>query len=46
MLTFTSEPPENWSGGTGRIDRPLIETASFKSGIAFICGSNGFVEVA
>jgi ferredoxin-NADP reductase len=46
VLTFTREPPENWPGHVGRIDAALIEAASFDSGIAFICGSNGFVEAA
>jgi ferredoxin-NADP reductase len=46
FLTFTREPPEGWAGHVGRIDEPLIEGASFSSGIAFVCGSNGFVERA
>src|SRR5918994_1740014 len=46
MLTFTREPPEGWTGHTGRIDRPLIEEANTGPGIAFVCGSNGFVEAA
>jgi ferredoxin-NADP reductase len=43
-LTFTREPPEGWAGHTGRIDRSLTEDGS--DGIAFICGTNGFVETA
>ena len=46
LLTFTREPPAGWSGHTGRIDARLIDEASFASGPAFICGSNGFVETA
>ena len=46
LLTFTREPPEAWSGHTGRIDRELIEEAKTDTGIAFVCGSNGFVEAA
>jgi ferredoxin-NADP reductase len=46
LLTFTREPPEGWTGHTGRIDAPLINDACFDSGIAFTCGSNGFVESA
>jgi ferredoxin-NADP reductase len=42
-LTFTREPPADWGGHTGRIDAELIGTAEAGS-IAFICGSNGFVE--
>ncbi|HSJ18716.1 MAG TPA: ferredoxin reductase [Solirubrobacterales bacterium] len=46
VLTFTREPPDGWSGHTGRIDAALIGDAAFDSGIAFVCGSNGFVEAA
>ena len=46
LLTFTSEPPQAWSGHTGRIDRELIEEANTDTGIAFVCGSNGFVDAA
>jgi ferredoxin-NADP reductase len=45
-ITFTREPPEGWSGPTGRIDRALIDDDGGSSGVAFICGSNGFVEAA
>jgi ferredoxin-NADP reductase len=43
VLTFTREPPEGWTGHTGRIDASLFEETS---GTAFVCGSNGFVEAA
>jgi ferredoxin-NADP reductase len=46
LLTFTREPPESWSGHTGRIDSSLIAEAAPDSGTAFVCGSNGFVETA
>jgi ferredoxin-NADP reductase len=46
VLTFTREPPDGWSGHTGRIDAALIAEAAFGSGITFVCGSNGFVEAA
>ena len=46
VLTFTGEPPDGWSGHTGRIDPRLIADAAFDSGAAFVCGSNGFVESA
>jgi ferredoxin-NADP reductase len=46
VLTFTGEPPGRWSGHTGRIDAALIAEAGVEPGIAFICGSNGFVEAA
>ena len=45
LLTFTREPPEGWGGHTGRVDAALLEVAD-ASGVAFICGSNGFVEAA
>jgi ferredoxin-NADP reductase len=46
VITFTREPPEGWSGHTGRIDTSLIAEADLPSGTAFVCGSNGFVEAA
>jgi ferredoxin-NADP reductase len=46
LLTFTREPPDAWSGHTGRVDASLIAAAGLTPGIAFICGSNGFVETA
>ena len=46
LLTFTREPPEGWSGHTGRIDSALIADAGADSATAFVCGSNGFVETA
>jgi ferredoxin-NADP reductase len=49
VLTFTREPPEGWTGHTGRIDRALIGAAAADidgGGLAFVCGSNGFVESA
>jgi ferredoxin-NADP reductase len=44
LLTFTREAPESWKGHRGRIDRELIAAAGIEPGIAFVCGSNGFVE--
>lgn len=46
ILTFTREPPDGWGGHTGRIDSSLISAAGVGSGLAFVCGSNGFVEAA
>jgi ferredoxin-NADP reductase len=46
VLTFTREPPDGWTGHTGRIDASLIADADPDFGLAFICGSNGFVETA
>src|SRR3954466_10904931 len=45
-LTFTREPPADWTGHTGRIDSELFAGAPAESGTVFICGSNGFVETA
>jgi ferredoxin-NADP reductase len=46
VLTFTRQSPEGWAGHTGRIDRSLVLEAATDHGIAFVCGSNGFVEAA
>lgn len=46
VLTYTREAPEGWAGHAGRIDSALIATAAPDAGIAFVCGSNGFVEAA
>jgi ferredoxin-NADP reductase len=46
LVTFTRSPPEGWTGHSGRIDADLIAAATQPVGIAFICGSNGFVEAA
>ena len=44
VLTYTREAPEGWTGHTGRIASSLVADAGLDSGIAFVCGSNGFVE--
>jgi ferredoxin-NADP reductase len=48
VLTFSRSAPEGWGGHRGRVDEALIaESArSLTSGVAFVCGSNGFVESA
>ena len=46
LLTYTREPPADWTGHTGHIDLPLLEAAATDRGLAFVCGSNGFVETA
>ena len=46
VLTFTREPPASWTGHTGHIDSRLIASVVPTPGIAFVCGSNGFVETA
>jgi ferredoxin-NADP reductase len=47
-LTFTREPPDGWTGRTGRVDSELIgaTTGGTAGGTAFVCGSHGFVESA
>ena len=45
-VTLTREAPEGWKGHTGRIDAALIDGPARGARIVFICGSNGFVEVA
>jgi ferredoxin-NADP reductase len=42
-LTYTREPPEGWTGHTGRIDAAMLQD---DAEVAFVCGSNGFVEAA
>ena len=46
VLTFTREPPDGWTGHRGRIDAGVIADAGIEGGLAFVCGSNGFVETA
>jgi ferredoxin-NADP reductase len=46
VLTFTGQPPDGWSGHTGRIDSGLLAEANPDARLAFVCGSNGFVEAA
>ncbi|MDX6625185.1 MAG: hypothetical protein QOE56_174 [Solirubrobacterales bacterium] len=46
VITLTREAPDGWRGHRGRIDAELIGSQAFDSGLAFVCGSNGFVETA
>ncbi len=46
LLTFTRDAPVGWTGHTGRIDSALIAEALNAAQLAFVCGSNGFVEAA
>ncbi len=46
VLTYTRAAPENWAGHRGRIDAALLGDPAFAGAIAFVCGSNGFVESA
>jgi ferredoxin-NADP reductase len=45
-LTYTREAPEGWSGHTGHVDAELLRGPADGARLAFVCGSNGFVETA
>ena len=47
-LTYTKQAPPDWGGHTGRIDAAMVAPAVMESreGLAFVCGTNGFVESA
>ena len=45
-VTYTREAPAGWTGHTGRIDAQVLAGAAEPGALAFICGSNGFVESA
>lgn len=46
VLTYTREPPGGWTGHTGHIDAELLRGPAEGVRLAFVCGSNGFVETA
>jgi ferredoxin-NADP reductase len=46
LLTYSRQPPPGWEGHTGRIDAEVIAAAAPGFDLAFVCGSNGFVETA
>jgi ferredoxin-NADP reductase len=48
VLTYTKEAPPGWAGHTGRIDEAMVAplAAANWNGLAFVCGTNGFVEAA
>ena len=46
LLTFTRAAPQGWAGHTGRIDSALLAEVIDDAQLAFVCGSNGFVEAA
>ncbi len=48
LLTYSRAAPDGWSGHRGRIDAELIAAAGADADmtLAFVCGSNGFVETA
>jgi ferredoxin-NADP reductase len=46
VLTYTREAPEGWTGHTGHVDADLLREPAEGARLAFVCGSNGFVETA
>jgi ferredoxin-NADP reductase len=46
VLTYTREAPAGWAGHTGHIDADLLRAPADGVRLAFVCGSNGFVETA
>jgi ferredoxin-NADP reductase len=46
VLTYTREAPSGWRGHTGHIDAELLRGPAAGVQLAFVCGSNGFVETA
>jgi ferredoxin-NADP reductase len=46
VLTFTREAPPGWTGHTGRIAADMFGHESVPGAMAYVCGSNGFVESA
>jgi ferredoxin-NADP reductase len=46
LLTYTRDAPEGWSGHTGHVDAAFLRAPADGAELAFVCGSNGFVEAA
>jgi len=46
VLTYTRDAPEGWDGHTGHIDMDMVRGPADGARLAFVCGSNGFVETA
>jgi ferredoxin-NADP reductase len=45
-LTYTREAPDGWTGHTGHIDAEMVRGPADGAQLAYVCGSNGFVETA
>ena len=45
-LTYTRRAPDGWTGHTGHIDADMLREPAEGVRLAFVCGSNGFVETA
>jgi len=46
VVTYTRDAPEGWTGHTGHIDAGMVRAPADGARLAFVCGSNGFVETA
>ena len=46
VLAYTRVSPDGWKGHSGRINQDLIAAAVQDAAVAFVCGSNAFVETA
>jgi len=47
VVTYSRDFPDGWMGARGRVSRELLAPlARPQDGVAFVCGSNGFVESA
>ena len=46
VLAYTRDSPKGWNGHSGRITEALIAGAARDAAVAFVCGSNAFVESA
>ena len=46
VLTYTRDAPEGWAGHTGHVDAAMLDAPADGAELAFVCGSNGFVETA
>jgi ferredoxin-NADP reductase len=44
VVTYTRQAPDGWTGHTGHIDAELLREPAAGAQLAFVCGSNGFVE--
>jgi ferredoxin-NADP reductase len=46
LVTYTRKAPDGWTGHTGHVDAELLREPAAGAALAFVCGSNGFVETA
>jgi ferredoxin-NADP reductase len=46
VLTYTRDAPDGWTGHTGHVDAGMLRGPAEGARLAFVCGSNGFVETA